>query len=147
MKKIIFNLLFLTIPSFVFAQSISVKVLDKIDSSPIGNIKVEFKDKVFFTDENGLILIDKELFPLELKIDDFRYYTKKIKLDQSQNIDIELTHKGFILSDVIINSNFYSKKLQNNNTSTSIIDDLEFRKNEGEFLINSLNQINGIYSH
>ena len=28
-----------------------------------------------------------------------------------------------------------------------IIDDLEFRKNEGEFLINSLNQINGIYSH
>ena len=147
MKKIIFNLLFLTIPSFVFAQSISVKVLDKIDSSPIGNIKVEFKDKVFFTDENGLILIDKKLFPLELKIDDFRYYTKKIKLDLSQNIDIELTHKGFILSDVIINSNFYSKKLQNNNTSTSIIDDLEFRKNEGEFLINSLNQINGIYSH
>ena len=51
MKKIIFNLLFLTIPSLVFAQSISVKVLDKIDSSPIGNIKVEFKDKVFFTDE------------------------------------------------------------------------------------------------
>ena len=65
MKKIIFNLLFLTIPSFVFAQSISVKVLDKIDSSPIGNIKVESKDKVFFTDENGLILIDKELFPLQ----------------------------------------------------------------------------------
>ena len=147
MKKIILILLFLIIPSFLFAQSISIKVLDKIDSSPIENIKVESKDKVFFTDENGLILIDKELFPLELKINDFRYYTKKIKLDQSQNQEIELTHKGFILSDIVINSNFYSKKLQNNNTSTSIIDDLEFRKNEGEFLINSLNQINGIYSH
>ena len=147
MKKIILILLFLIIPSFLFAQSISIKVLDKIDSSPIRNIKVESKDKVFFTDENGLIFIDKELFPLELKINDFRYYTKKIKLDQSQNQEIELTHKGFILSDIVINSNFYSKKLQNNNTSTSIIDDLEFRKNEGEFLINSLNQINGIYSH
>ena len=147
MKKIILNLLFLITPSFVSAQSFSIKVLDKIDSSPIENIKVESKDKVFFTDENGLILIDKELFPIELKINDFRYYTKKIKLNQSQNQQIELTHKGFILSDVIINSNFYSKKLQNNNTSISIIDDLEFRKNEGEFLINSLNQINGIYSH
>ena len=147
MKKIILNLLFLVTPSFVSAQSFSIKVLDKIDSSPIENIKVESKDKVFFTDENGLILIDKELFPIELKINDFRYYTKKIKLDQSQNEEIELTHKGFILSDIIINSNFYSKKLQNNNTSTSIIDDLEFRKNEGEFLISSLNQINGIYSH
>ncbi|MBF27759.1 MAG: hypothetical protein CMB90_02610 [Flammeovirgaceae bacterium] len=147
MKKIILNLLFLIIPSFVFAQSISIKVLDKIDSSPIENIKVESKDKVFFTNENGLILIDKKLFPLELKINDFRYYTKKIELDQSQNLEIELTHKGFILSDIVINSNFYSKKLQNNNTSTSIIDDLEFRKNEGEFLINSLNQMNGIYSH
>jgi len=147
MKKIILNLLFLITPSFVSAQSFSIKVLDKIDSSPIENIKVESKDKVFFTDENGLIIIDKELFPIELKINDFRYYTKKIKLNQSQNQEIELTHKGFILSDIIINSNFYSKKLQNNNTSTSIIDDLEFRKNEGEFLINSLNQINGIYTH
>ncbi len=147
MKKIILNLLFLITPSFVSAQSFSIQVLDKIDSSPIENIKVESKDKVFFTDENGLILIDKELFPIELKINDFRYYTKKIKLNKSQNQEIELTHKGFILSDIVINSNFYSKKLQNNNTSTSIIDDLEFRKNEGEFLINSLNQINGIYSH
>ena len=61
----------LTLAEKKYLLSISVKVLDKIDSSPIGNIKVEFKDKVFFTDENGLILIDKELFPLELKIDDF----------------------------------------------------------------------------
>ena len=63
MKKIILNLLFLITPSFVSAQSFSIQVLDKIDSSPIENIKVESKDKVFFTDENGLILIDKELFP------------------------------------------------------------------------------------
>ena len=70
MKKIILNLLFLVTPSFISAQSFSIRVIDKIDNSPIENIKVESKDKVFFTDENGLILIDKELFPIELKIND-----------------------------------------------------------------------------
>ena len=147
MKKIILNLLFFTIPSFIFSQSINVKILDKIDGTPIENIKVESEGNTFFTDENGLIILDEKLFPVELYINDFRYYSKKIRLNKSQDLEIQLTHKGFILSDIIINSNFYSKKLKNNNISTSVIDDIEFRKNEGEFLINSLNQVNGVYSH
>ena len=147
MKKIILNLLFFTIPSFIFSQSINLKILDKIDGTPIENIKVESEKNTFFTDKNGLIILDEKLFPVELYINDFRYYSKKIRLNKSQDLEIQLTHKGFILSDIIINSNFYSKKLKNNNISTSVIDDIEFRKNEGEFLINSLNQVNGIYSH
>ena len=147
MKKIILNLLFFTIPSFIFSQSINVKILDKIDGTPIENIKVESEGNTFFTDENGLIILDEKLFPVELYINDFRYYSKKIRLNKSQDLEIQLTHKGFILSDIIINSNFYPKKLKNNNISTSVIDDIEFRKNEGEFLINSLNQVNGVYSH
>ena len=147
MKKIILNLLFFTIPSFIFSQSINLKILDKIDGTPIENIKVESEGNTFFTDENGLIILDEKLFPVELYINDFRYYSKKIRLNKSQDLEIRLTHKGFILSDIIINSNFYSKKLKNNNISTSVIDDIEFRKNEGEFLINSLNQVNGVYSH
>ena len=147
MKKIILNLLFFTIPSFIFSQSINVKILDKIDGTPIENIKVESEGNTFFTDENGLIILDEKLFPVELYINDFRYYSKKIRLNKSKNLQIQLTHKGFILSDIIINSNFYPKKLKNNNISTSVIDDIEFRKNEGEFLINSLNQVNGVYSH
>ena len=147
MKKIILNLLFFTIPSFIFSQSINLKILDKIDGTPIENIKVESEGNTFFTDENGLIILDEKLFPVELYINDFRYYSKKIRLNKSQDLEIQLTHKGFILSDIIINSNFYSKKLKNNNISTSVIDDIEFRKNEGEFLINSLNQVNGVYSH
>ena len=147
MKKIILNLLFFTIPSFIFSQSINVKILDKIDGTPIENIKVESEGNTFFTDENGLIILDEKLFPVELYINDFRYYLKKIRLNKSKDLQIQLTHKGFILSDIIINSNFYPKKLKNNNISTSVIDDIEFRKNEGEFLINSLNQVNGVYSH
>ena len=147
MKKIILNLLFFTIPSFIFSQSINVKILDKIDGTPIENIKVESEGNTFFTDENGLIILDEKLFPVELYINDFRYYSKKIRLNKSKDLQIQLTHKGFILSDIIINSNFYPKKLKNNNISTSVIDDIEFRKNEGEFLINSLNQVNGVYSH
>ena len=147
MKKIILNLLFFTIPSFIFSQSINVKILDKIDGTPIENIKVESEKNTFFTDKNGLIILDEKLFPVELYINDFRYYSKKIRLNKSKDLQIQLTHKGFILSDIIINSNFYPKKLKNNNISTSVIDDIEFRKNEGEFLINSLNQVNGVYSH
>ena len=147
MKKIILNLLFFTIPSFIFSQSINLKILDKIDGTPIENIKVESEGNTFFTDENGLIILDEKLFPVELYINDFRYYSKKIRLNKSKDLQIQLTHKGFILSDIIINSNFYPKKLKNNNISTSVIDDIEFRKNEGEFLINSLNQVNGVYSH
>ena len=147
MKKIILNLLLFSLPSFIFSQSIRVKILDKIDGTSIENIKVESENEVFFTDKNGLIFFDEELLPIELQINDFRYYPKKIKFNQSKSLEIGLTHKGFILDDIIINSNFYSKKLKNNNTSSAILDDIEFRKNEGEFLINSLNQVTGIYSH
>ena len=147
MKKIILNLLFFTLPSIIFSQSFNVKILDRIDGSPIDNIKIESEENTFLTDENGSIIIDEKLIPIELNINDFRYYPKKVKINQSKDLKIELTHKGFILDDIVINSNFYSKKLKDNNTSTSIIDDIEFRKNEGEFLINSLNQVTGIYSH
>ena len=147
MKKIILNLLFFTLPSIIFSQSFNVKILDRIDGSPIDNIKIESEENTFLTDENGSIIIDEKLIPIELNINDFRYYSKKVKINQSKDLKIELTHKGFILDDIVINSNFYSKKLKDNNTSTSIIDDIEFRKNEGEFLINSLNQVTGIYSH
>ena len=147
MKKIILNLLFFTLPSIIFSQSFNVKILDRIDGSPIDNIKIESEENTFLTDENGSIILDEKLIPIELNINDFRYYPKKVKINQSKDLKIELTHKGFILDDIVINSNFYSKKLKDNNTSTSIIDDIEFRKNEGEFLINSLNQVTGIYSH
>ena len=147
MKKTILNLLFFTLPSIIFSQSINIKILDRIDGSPIDNIKIESEDNTFLTDENGSIILDDKLFPIELNINDFRYYPKKVKISQPQDLIIQLTHKGFILDDIVINSNFYSKKLKDNNTSTSIIDDIEFRKNEGEFLINSLNQVTGIYSH
>ena len=147
MKKIILNLLFFTLPSIIFSQSFNVKILDRIDGRPIDNIKIESEENTFLTDENGSIILDEKLIPIELNINDFRYYPKKVKINQSKDLKIELTHKGFILDDIVINSNFYSKKLKDNNTSISIIDDIEFRKNEGEFLINSLNQVTGIYSH
>ena len=94
MKKIILNLLFFTIPSFIFSQSINLKILDKIDGTPIENIKVESEGNTFFTDENGLIILDEKLFPVELYINDFRYYSKKIRLNKSQDLEIQLTHKG-----------------------------------------------------
>ena len=147
MKKILLNLFLLTYTFTTFSQTVSVRILDNIDGTPLENIKVENGEEVFYSNKDGEIVIENDLLPIDLFINDFRYYPKNVKVSKSQSIEIKLTHKGFILDDIVINSNFYSKKLKDNNTSTSIIDDIEFRKNEGEFLINSLNQVTGVYSH
>ena len=141
-------LFFLFFPFLVFSQkTISITVFDKVDKSPLKDIKILIDSEFVSTDEQGKFVIEEEKLPIELSINDFRYYPKNIKVNDTRNIEIELTNRGFILDDITINSSFYPKKLKNNNISTSVLDDIEFRKNEGEFLINSLNQINGIYSH
>ncbi len=141
-------LFFLFFPFLVFSQkTVSITVFDKVDKSPLKDIKIFIDSEFVSTDEQGKFVIEEENLPIELSINDFRYYPKKIKVNDTRNIEIELTNRGFILDDITINSSFYPKKLKNNNISTSVLDDIEFRKNEGEFLINSLNQINGIYSH
>tara|TARA_Y100001933_G_scaffold96512_1_gene97330 strand:+ start:781 stop:2994 length:2214 start_codon:yes stop_codon:yes gene_type:complete len=141
-------LFFLFFPFLVFSQkTVSITVFDKVDKSPLKDIKIFIDSEFVSTDEQGKFVIEEENLPIELFINDFRYYPKKIKVNDTRNIEIELTNRGFILDDITINSSFYPKKLKNNNISTSVLDDIEFRKNEGEFLINSLNQINGIYSH
>ena len=141
-------LFFLFFPFLVFSQkTISITVFDKVDKSPLKNIKILIDSEFVSTDEQGKFVIEEEKLPIELSINDFRYYPKNIKVNDKRNIEIELTNRGFILDDITINSSFYPKKLKNSNISTSVLDDIEFRKNEGEFLINSLNQINGIYSH
>ena len=147
MKKILLNLFLLTYTFTTFSQTVSVRILDNIDGTPLENIKVENEGKVFYSNKEGEIVLENDLLPIDLFINDFRYYPKNVRVSKPQSIEIKLTHKGFILDDIVINSNFYSKKLKDNNTSTSIIDDIEFRKNEGEFLINSLNQVTGVYSH
>ena len=147
MKKILLNLFLLTYTFTTFSQTVSVRILDNIDGTPLENIKVENQEEVFYSNKDGEIVLENDLLPIDLFINDFRYYPKNVRVSKAQSIEIKLTHKGFILDDIVINSNFYSKKLKDNNTSTSIIDDIEFRKNEGEFLINSLNQVTGVYSH
>ena len=147
MKKILLNLFLLTYTFTTFSQTVSVRILDNIDGTPLENIKVENEEEVFYSNKDGEIVLKNDLLPIDLFINDFRYYPKNVRVSKAQSIEIKLTHKGFILDDIVINSNFYSKKLKDNNTSTSIIDDIEFRKNEGEFLINSLNQVTGVYSH
>ena len=148
MKLKINLLFFLFFPIIVFSQkTISITVFDRVDKSPLKDIKVLINSDLVSTDEQGKFVIEEEKLPIELSINDFRYYPKRIKVNDTKNIEIELTNRGFILDDITINSDFYTKKLKNNNISTSVLDDIEFRKNEGEFLINSLNQINGIYSH
>ena len=144
--SIIFILFFIPI-SVLSQNTISLTVIDKIDGSALENIKINIGNDITYTNEKGIVTVNSNKLPLTISINDFRYYSKEIKLDNFKNKTIELIHKGFILDDIIINSNFYPKRFKDNNSSTSIIDDIEFRKNEGEFLINTLNQTSGLYTH
>ena len=144
--SIIFILFFIPI-SVLSQNTISLTVIDKIDGSALENIKINIGNDITNTNEKGIVKVNSNKLPLTISINDFRYYSKEIKLDNFKNKTIELIHKGFILDDIIINSNFYPKRFKDNNSSTSIIDDIEFRKNEGEFLINTLNQTSGLYTH
>ncbi len=149
LNKNIFTIFILFfIPISVFSQNmISLTVIDKIDGSALENIKINLSNGIAYTNEKGIVTVNLSKLPITISINDFRYYPKEIELDNFKNKKIELTHKGFILDDVIINSNFFPKRFKDNNTSSSIIDEIEFRKNEGEFLINTLNQASGLYTH
>ena len=144
--SIIFILFFIPI-SVISKNTISLTVIDKIDGSALENIKINIGNDIIYTNEKGIVTVNPSKLPITISINDFRYYSKEIELDNFGNKTIELIHKGFILDDIIINSNFYPKRFKDNNSSTSIIDDIEFRKNEGEFLINTLNQTSGLYTH
>ena len=144
--SIIFILFFIPF-SVLSKNTISLTVIDKIDGSALENIKINIGNDIIYTNEKGIVTVNPSKLPITISINDFRYYSKEIELDNFRNKTIELIHKGFILDDIIINSNFYPKRFKDNNSSTSIIDDLEFRKNEGEFLINTLNQTSGLYTH
>ncbi len=144
--SIIFILFFIPF-SVLSKNTISLTVIDKIDGSALENIKINIGNDIIYTNEKGIVTVNPKKLPINISINDFRYYSKEIELDNFRNKTIELIHKGFILDDIIINSNFYPKRFKDNNSSTSIIDDIEFRKNEGEFLINTLNQTSGLYTH
>ena len=144
--SIIFILFFIPI-SVISKNTISLTVIDKIDGSALENIKINIGNDIIYTNEKGIVTVNPRKLPITISINDFRYYSKEIELDNFGNKTIELIHKGFILDDIIINSNFYPKRFKDNSSSTSIIDDIEFRKNEGEFLINTLNQTSGLYTH
>ena len=144
--SIIFILFFIPF-SVLSKNTISLTVIDKIDGSALENIKIYIGNDIIYTNEKGIVTVNPSKLPITISINDFRYYSKEIELDNFRNKTIELIHKGFILDDIIINSNFYPKRFKDNNSSTSIIDDIEFRKTEGEFLINTLNQTSGLYTH
>ena len=111
MKLKINLLFFLFFPIIVFSQkTISITVFDRVDKSPLKDIKVLINSDLVSTDEQGKFVIEEEKLPIELSINDFRYYPKRIKVNDTKNIEIELTNRGFILDDITINSNFYTKK-------------------------------------
>ena len=61
MKKILLNLFLLTYTFTTFSQTVSVRILDNIDGTPLENIKVENEEEVFYSNKDGEIVIENDL--------------------------------------------------------------------------------------
>jgi len=144
-SKIIFFIFFSQ--ALIAQKLITGKVVDKIYLHPLDSVEISINGKTYFSDANGQFSFIYNELPVELIINDYRYFYKKLNLINSEIGEIKLTNRGLVLDELIVKTDLFSKKLKNVSLATSILDDIEFRKNEGEFLINSLNQVNGVYSH
>ena len=144
-SKIIFFIFFSQ--ALIAQKLITGKVVDKIYLHPLDSVEISINGKTLFSDANGKFSFIYNELPVELIINDYRYFYKKLNLINSEIGEIKLTNRGLVLDELIVKTDLFSKKLKNVSLATSILDDIEFRKNEGEFLINSLNQVNGVYSH
>ena len=82
-KKITLTSIILLFPFLLFSQNtLIIRVIDKIDESPINNIKIDLDGNIFYTNVDGNVKVELKKRPKELFIEDFRYYPKKIKLNQ-----------------------------------------------------------------
>ena len=144
-SKIIFFIFFSQ--ALIAQKLITGKIVDKIYLHPLDSVEISVNGKTLFSDKKGLFsFIYKEL-PVKLIINDYRYFYKELNLKTSDFFEIKLTNRGVILNELIVKTDLFSKKLKNVSLATSILDDLEGRKSEGQFIIKSLNQIPGIYTH
>ena len=144
-SKIIFFIFFSQ--ALIAQKLITGKIVDKIYLHPLDSVKISVNGKTLFSNKKGLFsFIYKEL-PVKLIINDYRYFYKELNLKTSDFFEIKLTNRGVILNELIVKTDLFSKKLKNVSLATSILDDLEGRKSEGQFIIKSLNQIPGIYTH
>ena len=143
--SVIFFFLF---PLFSNSQGIiKGKITESIYGFSLDNVKINLGDKTSHSDENGNFSIPYNQIPFDIKINDFRYYPKLITVTSTDFINIKLTNRGFVLDQIIINSDLNIKKLKNSSVSTSIVSDLEIKDNEGQFIINSINEVAGLFAH
>ena len=149
MKKIksitLISLLFVNI---IFAQDfIEGNIVDVSNGFNLKKVQISVDGNKIYSDENGNFKYEVIEFPVDFVINDDRFYTKEITVNNSDKIRIYLTKRGIMLDNIIVNSELFSSQLKNISLSTSVLDDIELRKQNGEFIINSLNEISGLYIH
>ncbi len=144
-KNSIFLILF---SQAVIAQElIRGKTVDRVYQHPLDSVEILINGKKIYTDKKGEFSFIFNEIPLEISVIDYRYFPKSVMVNDTDLFKIKLTNRGLILNDLIVRSNFFTEKLKDVSLSASILDDLDTRKNEGEFIVKSLNEIPGVYSH
>tara|TARA_Y100000816_G_scaffold112745_1_gene78869 strand:+ start:59 stop:2275 length:2217 start_codon:yes stop_codon:yes gene_type:complete len=144
----LFNLFFLSIIyDGVSQNSIKLKFVNNIDGSPIDSLEISIDNKSYFTDNNGVSKYNYKSLPFIISIEDYRFYKKKIEILDSNDKEFDVINRGIVLDDIIVNSELFYEKLKKISLSKSVLNDIEFKKNNGDFIINTLSELPGIHIH
>lgn len=76
-----FLITFLILPFFVFAQNKKITFKDTETNSPIPFIEIQYKDKLFFSDKNGNVIIDFDNSNNTIYVYDLRFIPNVIKIE------------------------------------------------------------------
>ncbi len=99
-NKFVLFLLFIC-SQFVFGQH-TITILNSKTKEPIQNVHIKKKKKVYVTDENGKVFIEKIKEKQRIFLSHVKYYDRNILFGEIVNNSIFLTEKQVALSEVLI---------------------------------------------
>ena len=145
---IFFSFFFLSKINHGISQNfLKLKFVDNIYNSPIDSLEIEIDEESYFTDLDGILSYEYNSLPVTIKVNDYRFYKRNIEILNLNDNEYRLINRGIILDDIIVNSELITNKLKDISVSTSVVSDIELKKNSGDFIINSLNELPGIFIH
>jgi hypothetical protein len=88
MKKILL-LIFLLTSIFAYAEKRTIIVVDKKTQEELIGVTVHINDTTYYTDFDGVLIVDMPEDTTKIKVEYPSYQTKEIKVSESQVIEMD----------------------------------------------------------
>ena len=143
---ILIILLSISISSSLYGQSIQGKVISLENKLAIPEVEItdDNGQKVEISDFNGFFLLNSSgNYTFEKK----GYISKRISIQKSKFILVELHEKPLDLAEVVIKSSHFQSELKEISAAISVISESQINSNDGLNIAPILNSVPGVYMH